>query len=538
MALMPAAIGMIHLITRPAWALRVSTGTLVAMLVIQAARHGIVDTPIFLRQVLASVASLIFWQLVTRFWRQWTLRLQDLGADMTGVLSQLEADRKEASEAAKRAALFDPSTGLPNRAGFVEALAQRLEPHGIEKLPAAGWVIALRIQAWTDSTANRGAATQELLLQALVVRLREVFGEDAVIGRSGVDTYLAWVHSLPGTAAEAQAALEEASKQLLPALTAGSNSTPTRPRLGLACSPDDGHDALTLISRAELACSISVRMDSATPTRYNESILADVQDRERLCLDIEQALQSGKFELHYQPLVPSRGDSLRKAEALIRWTHPTRGRVSPGTFIPLAEQSGLIIDLTDWVLQEATRQVKAWRATLHPEFQISVNMPPAYLMLCEREPGMMLQRLQALDIPANAVVLEITEGAMLEVTTELLQVLSLLRGLGFNVSLDDFGVGYSSFSQLDKLKLDFLKLDKSFVDDLGVKVERYAICDAIVMMAHELSFEVVAEGVETSKQRDLLIHMRVDYLQGYLFSKALPPSDFESWYRTHSSQAS
>jgi EAL domain-containing protein (putative c-di-GMP-specific phosphodiesterase class I) len=294
-------------------------------------------------------------------------------------------------------------------------------------------------------------------------------------------------------------------------------------------SPEDGADAETLIAHAELACMAAARLGQAHPLRFTVSMLNAVEEQGQLEQDIAGALQFGGFELHYQPLVCPGEVTLHKAEALIRWHHPTRGSLSPVIFIPLAERSELIIGITDWVLREAAEQVKRWRAALNPEFQISVNMPPAYLNLCVRDQGRMLERLQALQVPPGALVLEITEGVMLEVTIELLQVLSLLRALGFQIALDDFGVGYSNFGQIDKLKLDFIKLDKSFVDDLGKIADREPICEAIVTMAHRLGCKVVAEGVETETQRSLLEAMQADYLQGDLFSKPLPAVELEAW---------
>ena len=180
----------------------------------------------------------------------------------------------------------------------------------------------------------------------------------------------------------------------------------------------------------------------------------------------------GGFELHYQPLVAVNGTALHKAEALLRWQHSRWGVVAPGVFIPVAEQSDLIIEITDWVLHTAAKQVKHWRETLDATFQISVNIPPAYLNLCVRETEEMLRRLQALKLPKGALVLEITEGAVLEVTEELLCVTDQLRNLGFELALDDFGVGYSNFGQLDKLKLDHLKLDKTFIQAIDERPER------------------------------------------------------------------
>jgi EAL domain-containing protein (putative c-di-GMP-specific phosphodiesterase class I) len=235
------------------------------------------------------------------------------------------------------------------------------------------------------------------------------------------------------------------------------------------------------------------------------------------------------LELHYQPIISTVDRRLHKAEGFIRLTHPTRGSIPPSVFIPIIEQTDLMIKLTDWVLRRATEQVSQWRATLHPDFQIAVNMPPAYLVRCLDETESMMVPLTALSVPYGAVSLEITEGAMLDVTPELRGVLERFRAIGFTIALDDFGVGYSNFGQLDKLQLDVLKLDQTFVHGLDMSPERIHICEAIVMMAHRLGLLVVAEGVETTAQHDVLQRIGVDYLQGYLYCRPLPPADLETW---------
>jgi EAL domain-containing protein (putative c-di-GMP-specific phosphodiesterase class I)/GGDEF domain-containing protein len=567
--LLAGVVALFHLIIRPGLALAVSALLTVAMLAILLSRHPLGNQAVLLRLLFVTLACVVFWQLSTRFWRRLMTRMRDLGTEMAVTVSQLDAEREEAERVAQQAqqegrlaqqALkTDASSGLLNRMGFLEALEGMLRPSQPERAPPAGLLVALRLQAWSDATAHRDAATQDQLLQALVRRIRALPGEDALLARSGADTFLVWMPVAQGALTQALAACAERAAGLEAAVTSGSASAPTQPRMGVSVAPDDGSAAATLIARAELASVAAARSGQLTPLRYSAALLADAQDRDQLEGEIAQGLDRGEFELFYQPLVASRtprqpqehaassdradlearvqgrgsapasGSPLHKAECLVRWRHPTRGLVPPGLFIPLAEQSELIIGLTDWVLGEAVRQVKLWRATLHPTFQISVNMPPAYLALCVREPARMLERLQTLDMPQGAVVLEITEGVMLEVTPELLQVLSLLRALGFQIALDDFGVGYSSFGQIDRLKLDFLKLDKTFVDDLGSRAERAPICEAIVTMAHHLGFKVVAEGVETELQRAHLARMGADYLQGYLFSKPVPAAELEAW---------
>ena len=529
LALYAGVIALLHLLMRPPQALALSVGLLLAMQGLSLTRHAPADPSLLLRLLIGVGVCILFWQLTTRFWRRWILRVRDLGNEMAVTVTQLEAERTQAERSARMALKTDASTGLPNRQGFADLLARRLQAPAWGEASPAGIVISIRFQAWADATTHRDVATQENLQQALVARLRAIDWPDAVLARSGRASYLGWLPTGGSTLEEALQECTRRARQLEPAITAGSASAPTQPRIGVSCFPDDGVEAAELIARADLASNEALRLGHSQPVRYSTVLVAEAEDRDRMTAEIMQALQDDSFELHYQPLVTPGQPQLHKAEALIRWNHPTRGRIPPGVFIPLAERSELIVDITDWVLREAARQVQHWRRTLHPQFQISVNMPPTYLALCAREPERMLHRLQALQAPPGSIVLEITEGVMLEVTTELLQVIGLLRAQGFMIALDDFGVGYSSFGNLDRLPLDYLKLDKTFVDDLGVRPERRPICEAIVTMAHQLGFKVVAEGVETAEQRTHLEAMGTDYLQGFLFSKPQPVADLEAW---------
>ena len=219
---------------------------------------------------------------------------------------------------------------------------------------------------------------------------------------------------------------------------------------------------------------------------------------------------------------------VHKAEALLRWSHPLRGQVSPADFIPLAEDSGLIHALGRWVFAQASLQASRWRATLDPAFQVSVNLSPVQIQPGpERLPWQQL--LQAAGLEAQAMVMEITEGLLLDKSPAVVSELLAYRDAGVQVAIDDFGTGYSALAYLKQLDIDYLKIDKSFVEHLATDASDRALCEAIVVMAHKLGLQVVAEGVETTAQRDLLKAMGCDYAQGYLFAKALPASAFELW---------
>jgi EAL domain-containing protein (putative c-di-GMP-specific phosphodiesterase class I) len=242
--------------------------------------------------------------------------------------------------------------------------------------------------------------------------------------------------------------------------------------------------------------------------------------------DLHEALREQQFYLAYQPIVDLRTGALRKAEALIRWKHPKRGLISPADFIPLAEAIGLIEDIGEWVFHTAATTVHAWRKQIDPQFQISVNKSPMQFQSKLRQATDWVNYLSSLELESNAIAVEITEGLLLDASDWVQQQLQATSKSGMNLSLDDFGTGYSSLSYLHRYDIDFLKIDQSFVRELQPGSKNHTLCRAIIRMAHELGIKVIAEGIESTLQRDLLMDADCDYGQGYLFAKPLRKEDF------------
>jgi EAL domain-containing protein (putative c-di-GMP-specific phosphodiesterase class I) len=232
----------------------------------------------------------------------------------------------------------------------------------------------------------------------------------------------------------------------------------------------------------------------------------------------------------YQPIVALASGQTHKAEALLRWHHPVLGPVSPAQFIPIAEASGQIIPLGDWVFEQAVAQVADWRKRIDPLFQISVNKSPVQFYQKATHTHNWTSHLANKGLPGSAIAIEITEGLLLDTSLLVTNHLAALRDAGVDVSLDDFGTGYSSLTYLQKLDIDFIKIDQSFVRNLHPGATALSLCKAIIVMAHELGMQVVAEGVETALQRDLLLQAGCDYGQGYLFAKPMSAAAFEVWF--------
>ncbi|MBY0466520.1 MAG: EAL domain-containing protein, partial [Burkholderiales bacterium] len=298
--------------------------------------------------------------------------------------------------------------------------------------------------------------------------------------------------------------------------------------IGITLAPDDGTDSETLIKQADQAMYAAKRLGRNRCERFTVAMQEATLMRSRIARDLRSALTEQQFWLAYQPIVDLATGTVRKAEALVRWQHPIHGLISPATFIPIAEEAGTIHEIGRWVFETAARQVATWQTRLHPNFQVSVNKSPAQFKESSLKAEQWHAVLDDLGLAAASVVIEITEGLLMDASVSTREHLSTLHAAGVQISLDDFGTGYSSLSYLHQFDLDYLKIDQSFVRNLTATSKDLALCKATIVMAHELGMKVVAEGIETEEQRDLLTQAGCDLGQGYLFAKPLPAAEFEA----------
>ena len=302
--------------------------------------------------------------------------------------------------------------------------------------------------------------------------------------------------------------------------------------IGITLFPLDATEIETLYRNADQALYVAKGKGRNRFSYFTPALQAAAQARARLTTDLRSALSESQFRLVYQPIVELQTGAIHKAEALIRWEHPRRGLVSPIEFIPIAETSGQIVDIGEWVLLQAARQLQHWRAQFDPHFQISVNRSPVQFQRARADRPDWGQQLQALGLPGNCLIVEITEGLLLDASASVGAQLQDLRDAGIQVALDDFGTGYSSLAYVQKFDIDYIKIDRSFVQHLTPQSTNLSLCKAIIVMAHELGMKVVAEGVETGQQRDLLLQAGCDYGQGYLFARPVNAEGLESLLRS------
>ena len=306
---------------------------------------------------------------------------------------------------------------------------------------------------------------------------------------------------------------------------AGHEMTPSS-HIGITLFPEDATQPDLLIQLAHDARQQSELSGGSVCVFSNDSLNKSTLRKITLHTDLQIAVQEKQFLIYYQPIVELATQKIVKAEALVRWNHPEYGIVSPAIFIPLAEETGLINEIGRWVLEEVSTQIYQWNTEHGITMQVSVNVSP--IQLNGPAEGDWLNHLAKIAVNGSQIVLEVTEGSLLEDSEQVAAKLFEYRGAKMQVAIDDFGTGYSALSYLKKFDVDYIKIDKSFVDAIDRDAKDSAICEAIIAMAHKLELSVIAEGIETSSQEKVLLKAGCDYGQGYLFSKPLPADQFHA----------
>lgn len=450
-------------------------------------------------------------------------------AQICAQLATLALERDQVRTRIQQLAFYDGLTGLPNRVLFHARAEQLMTDLGQQHACAA--VLFLNIDRFKRINDTQGHAAGDDLLRALAQRLTTHLDQRYVLGRVAGDEFTAMI---PQCTAEQSAAIAERLLSCLHTpVQVGQISVPPSVSIGIALYPTDGHDAGQLLRHANLAMHRAKSSGGGRWHFFRFDMDRSVQERLALETELREAILFNRLQLHYQPqVIAEPPHTLYGVEALIRWEHPRFGPISPGQFLPLAEESGLIVDLGRWVIRRATAQLARWRAHGIAVPRVAVNLSPTHFaypnMATELLTAMLEQRLGPDD-----VTLEITEGVMLSEETGVLSNLDALKSAGVRMSLDDFGTGYSSLSHLHRLPIDELKLDMRFVHDLESSEQARALTTSVLTIGRALNKYVVAEGVETCAQRELLATLGCQVLQGYLFSRPLPAQALERWLSIH-----
>lgn len=412
-------------------------------------------------------------------------------------------------------ALHDGLTELPNRRFFIEKLDRAVARQSAVHRTMLVFVDLDNFKVINDTM---GHPVGDALLREAGRRLQDQF-PDHMVARFGGDEFGLLVTGLSDSADPASLA-RTIHSVLNENITIDGRSMQLTASFGMAVGPQDGQSGDELLKNADLALYRAKSEGKGTYHFFEASLDEEARRRRQLELDLARAVREGDFELHFQPLYSMTQQRLKGFEALIRWNHPERGRISPADFIPLAEETGLIIPIGEWVIREACAQAAAWPG----ELSVAVNISPrqfASPVLSQT----IVQALAASGLPPHRLELEITESIFIGNVERTLGMLHGLRSLGVRIALDDFGTGYSSLSYLRSFPFDKLKIDQSFVRDLGSDASAHAIIRAITTLASALGIETLAEGVELEATMDALRREGCDLIQGYLISRPVPAHD-------------
>jgi diguanylate cyclase (GGDEF)-like protein/PAS domain S-box-containing protein len=439
----------------------------------------------------------------------------------TGILRDI-GDRKRAEERIRQLANYDDLTGLPNRMLFSQLLEQALSESKFSNKQVAVLFIDLDRFKLVNDTLSHDAGDK--VLQMVARRLTEAVPRRDTIARFGGDEFVVLMRdcSIPTDAAETAQKLLSAIAQPLPLEEQEFHLTAS---IGISTFPNDGLSAQTILKNADVAMHRAKEHGKNNYQFYSSQM--NLHSFERLVLErfLRRALEQQEFHLYYQPKIDIATGCVTGMEALLRWIHPGMGMISPGKFIPLAEETGLIVPIGAWVLRTACAQIRAWQLQGLPTLRVAVNLSARQFAHDDLHASI-VRALEETGLAPELLELEITESLTMENPEHAAALLKKLKALGVRLAIDDFGTGYSSLGYLKRFPIDTVKIDRSFIRDIPHDEDDVAITQAVIAMAHSLRLKVIAEGVETGEQLAFLRAHGCDEAQGYLFGAPMLADDF------------
>ncbi|GAD03632.1 EAL domain-containing protein [Agarivorans albus] len=441
----------------------------------------------------------------------------------TAALSKEVAVRKKAEEQVWQQANFDPLTGLPNRRMLnrllSDALATRLETERVS-------LMLLDLDQFKGINDTLGHDMGDMLLQIAAQRIQHCILQGEHVARLGGDEFIILLNE-SGDGSRVAELGEAVLKTLSTPFQLGIERVYISTSIGVAFSPNDGEKIDDLLKHADQAMYVAKQEGRNRLSYFTASLQEQAQVRRLLANDLRQAVAKKQLHLHYQPIVDLNTGELLKAEVLVRWLHPSQGWISPSDFIHVAEETGVVVEIGNWVFSTAVAQLKAWKERGLSPIQLSINTSPKQYYEAECDVNQWLNELSEAGLSSADVVMEITEGLLMENSPVVNEKLLAFSKAGVEVALDDFGTGYSSLAYLQKFDIEYLKIDRMFIHNLEQDGDDLIVCKAIVVMAHKLGIHVIAEGIETEHQANLLREAGCDFAQGYWFAKPLPHEEFE-----------
>ncbi len=455
----------------------------------------------------------------------WTAALFDAQGEVNGIMAIVAdiTERKQSEAKINYLAYHDTLTGLPNRVSFEERLVEAVAHASLERESLAVMFLSLdRFKKFNDTL---GHLIGDQLLRSVAERLNLTLREGNRVARFGSDEFAVLLTRIAGAEDAARRANNFQNVLNAPFIVEGHELYVTS-SIGIGLYPDDGTDAQGLLKSAGSALYRAKQLGGSSYQFYTADMNARALARLALENQLRWALERKEFVVYYQPQVNLDTGKIMGMEALVRWQHPELGLVPPAEFIPLAEDTGLIMPIGEWVLRTACAQTKVWQDCGFSNLHVAVNLSPRQF----QQPDLLLlieQSLKEAGLNPTSLELEVTESSVMKNAESAIDTLRELRAMGIKISIDDFGSGYSSLTYLKHLPIDVLKIDQSFVRDMTSDPKDAAIVMAIIQLAHSLQLQVKAEGVETEEQLRFLRLLRCDEMQGYLFCKPLAVEAFE-----------
>jgi diguanylate cyclase (GGDEF)-like protein len=432
-------------------------------------------------------------------------------------------DATRAERHVRHLAYNDTLTGLPNRLLFMDYLNRAIER--AEAHNGSLGILFLDLDRFKFINDTLGHEAGDKLLATMAHRLKGCVRADDCVARLGGDEFTVLLDELPNSNVAASVAQNICRTVSAPLIIDGQEIVVTA-SIGIALYPQDGPDINRLLRHADTAM-YRAKSSGSGFCYYEAAMESAISERLKMETDLRRALERDEITVFYQPVIETSSGKITGVEALVRWLHPERGIVSPAEFIPIAEETGLILPLGERVLRSACMQARTWLDNGIASLHVAVNLSSKQL----EQPDLreiILSALRESSLPASSLVLEITESVLMARAAESIDLLRELRSLGIHISIDDFGTGYSSLSYLKHLPANTLKIDRSFIQDIPEDDDAVAIVTGIIALAHSLRMQVVAEGVETAAQQETLARLNCDQLQGFLFSKPLPAEVIET----------
>lgn len=480
--------------------------------------------------VYAQKTNLVLWVLdvmpfAFAFWGQYVSSMISYEASAM-VVDQTQELRTHTAILEKKAAYestHDPLTALPNRVLFMDRLQQATNQAARESTQFA--VFLFDIDRFKEVNDTLGHYNGDRLIKQVALRLKNVISEVDTLARIGGDDFGFILHHL-NSPADAQDIAQKIKQTLATPFVLDNLTLDVQASIGAVFFPDHGRDTDTLIQRADVAMYVA-KQDRAGFVTYSETLDIHTPHRLTLAGELREAIYKNELVLHFQPKIVGATNLATATEALVRWQHKKHGLMSPDDFIPLAERTGLIHDLTKWVLKHALQQCAQWRKA-NLDIDVCINIS-AHCLLDPDFPDVLTGLLAATDFPANKIVMEITETSIMVNPERSMEVLNRIHDMGVNFSIDDFGSGYSSLAYLKRLPVTEIKIDKLFVLDMITNESDRTIVNATIQLGHNLGLQVVAEGIEDQATFEMLKQMGCDLVQGYHICKPIPADAFYDW---------